>query len=222
MPDRAVVALDIGVLLRLTGLDVLDGDALFLGPFSSLPLMYSGPLSTLMVPGLPRHSMILSRLRMTRSAGSEKSTSMPSPSRLKSSSTFSSRNCRPSPSRSAMKSIDQVMLGASGTASSIGFVPLQPLAGLDPQVQFQRAIDAVDAFVVPGMALHVAQVQETQAEPPGLAGIGQPDQQIGDLFVLVLQLRAVAIAGLADPEGPAGQRDADPRRATAFSAISRR
>lgn len=31
----------------------------------------------------------------------------------------------------------------------IRFVPLQPLAGFDPQVQFQRAIDAVDAFVVP-------------------------------------------------------------------------
>ena len=31
VPDRAVVALDIGVLLELAGLDVLDGDAAFLG-----------------------------------------------------------------------------------------------------------------------------------------------------------------------------------------------
>ncbi len=30
--------------------------------------MYSGPLSTRMELGLPRHSMILSKLRMTRSA----------------------------------------------------------------------------------------------------------------------------------------------------------
>jgi len=59
-----------------------------------------------MVPGFPRHSMILFRVRITRSAGSEKSISMPKPSRLKSSSTFSSRNWRPSPSRSAMKSMD--------------------------------------------------------------------------------------------------------------------
>lgn len=31
-----------------------------------------------------------------------------------------------------------------------------------------------------------------------------------DLLVLVLQLRAVAITGLANPEGPAGQRNANP------------
>ena len=36
MPDSAVVALDIGVLLGLSGLDVLDGDALFLGPDQQL------------------------------------------------------------------------------------------------------------------------------------------------------------------------------------------
>ena len=33
MPDSAVIALDIGVLLRLAGLDVQDGDPLFLSPF---------------------------------------------------------------------------------------------------------------------------------------------------------------------------------------------
>ena len=54
---------------------------------------------------------------------------------------------------------------------------------------------------------HVAQMQETQAEPPGFAGIRQTGQQIGDLFVLGTQLRPIAIAGLADPEGPAGQGD---------------
>lgn len=55
------------------------------------------------------------------------------------------------------------------------------------------------------MARHLAQVQETQAKAPGLAGIGQPDQQIGNLCVLGTMLRAVAITGLADPEGPTGQ-----------------
>ena len=76
----------------------------------------------------------------------------------------------------------------------IGLVPFQPFPGLDPQVQLKRALDATDAFVVPRMTLHVAQMQETQAKPPGLAGIGQTDQQIGDLLVLGLQLRAIAIA----------------------------
>ena len=46
--------------------------------------------------------MIRLRLRITRSAGKEKSTSMPSPSRLKSSSTFNSRNARPSIARQCM------------------------------------------------------------------------------------------------------------------------
>ncbi len=36
MPDGAVVALDGGVVLRLAGLDVLNGDAPFLGPYHKL------------------------------------------------------------------------------------------------------------------------------------------------------------------------------------------
>ena len=108
----------------------------FSARFSSVSLIYAGPVSTRTVPGLPRHSMILSKyeegqktiweivfptIGMTLSAGKEKSTSMPSPSRLKSSGTFSNRNALPSPRRSAMKSIDQVMFGASGTANASGF-----------------------------------------------------------------------------------------------------
>ena len=74
-------------------------------------------------------------LRGKRSPGSfsrrsEKSTALPGPSRLKSSSTFNSRNARPSPSRSAMKSIDQVMFGASGTARASGLSRFSRLRGL--------------------------------------------------------------------------------------------
>ena len=36
MPNRAVVALDAGVLLGLSGLDVLDGSFRFLVPFQQL------------------------------------------------------------------------------------------------------------------------------------------------------------------------------------------
>jgi hypothetical protein len=91
----------------------------------------------------------------------------------------------------------------------VGFVPLQPLAGLDPQVQFQLAVDAVNAFVVPRMTSDVAQVQETQPEPLGLPGVRQADQKIRDFLVLGAQLWAITIAGLADTKGPAGQRNAD-------------
>jgi hypothetical protein len=41
-----------------------------------------------MAAGLPRYSMILSMARMTRAAGNDKSASIVSPSRLKSSSTL--------------------------------------------------------------------------------------------------------------------------------------
>ena len=78
----------------------------------------------------------------------------------------------------------------------IQFVPFQPFPRFEPQVQFQRAVDAIDALMVPWVPFDVAQMKETQTKTPSLAGIGQPDQQIGDLFVLVLQLRAVAITGV--------------------------
>ena len=46
VPHRAVVAFNIGVLLRIAGLDIIKPDDLAAPPsFSSVPLMYSGPLS---------------------------------------------------------------------------------------------------------------------------------------------------------------------------------
>ena len=62
-------------------------------PFAGLSLL---ALHRRIDCGLPRHSMIRSSVRTTRADGSEKSTSMPRPSRLKSSITFSSRKLRPS------------------------------------------------------------------------------------------------------------------------------
>jgi len=43
----------------------------------------------------------------------------------------------------------------------VGLVPFQPFARFDPQVQFQFAIDAVNAFMVPCVPLDVAQMQDT-------------------------------------------------------------
>jgi len=57
VPDGAVPTLDLGVLLRLTGLDMLDGNPMHLNPFHPFPgrvirstilkerfsLMYPGP-----------------------------------------------------------------------------------------------------------------------------------------------------------------------------------
>src|SRR5690606_24264506 len=43
-----------------------------------------------------------------------------------------------------------------------------------------------------------------------------PDEEIGDLFVLLVQLGAVTIAGLADLEGAAGERNAHPSQRHCF------
>jgi hypothetical protein len=93
-------------------------------------LMYSGPLSQRIAFGLPRHSMILSSDLITRSDGSEKSTSIPKPSRLKSSMTLNRRMLRPSASWSCMKSIDQLWLIAVGTANGSGFSRTKRWRGL--------------------------------------------------------------------------------------------
>ena len=51
--------------------------------------------------------------------------------------------------------------------------PHQPMAWLDTQVQFQLAIDPVDALLVPLKLLHIAQIQETQAEALVALVVGQ-------------------------------------------------
>ena len=130
LPDYSVVAFETGVLLRLAGLDVQDGNPLFPSPLQQLATDGFRAIVDPMMSGLPRRPMIRLMLRITRSEGSERSTSMPSPSPLKSSCTFSSRNARPSPNRSAMKSIDQVVLRATGTASASGLSRFSRFRGL--------------------------------------------------------------------------------------------
>jgi len=76
----------------------------------SLLEMNSGPLSTLILCGLPRHWIVCSSMRTTRSAGSEVSISIANASRLKSSSKFSVLNFLPLRSAALIKSIDQLIL----------------------------------------------------------------------------------------------------------------
>ena len=90
---------------------------------------------------------------MTLSAGREKSTSMPSPSRLKSFSTFNRRNARPS---TALQCMFTCMRG-TGTIrhevhrprhvrrarhrQCIGLVPFQAFARLNAQIQLRFAVE---------------------------------------------------------------------------------
>src|SRR5476651_516233 len=79
------------------------------------------------------------------------------------------------------------------------------MARLDPQVQFQLAIDPVDALVIPFETLHVAQIQEAQAEAPVALVVSQAYQPVGHDSVFRVELGAIAIAGLTDAKRLAGQ-----------------
>ena len=91
----------------------------------------------------------------------------------------------------------------------LGSFPHQALPGLDPEIQLQLAIDAVNPLVVPAKALDVAQIEKTQAETPCLPGRRQAQQPVGNLLVLTVELASITIARLAYPERPAGERHAD-------------
>jgi hypothetical protein len=63
-------------------------------------------------------------------------------------------------------------------------LPNDPLSRLDPQVQFQLAVNAIYPFVIPSVALHVAQIQKAQPESPVALVVGQTDQVVGDFDIL--------------------------------------
>lgn len=130
MPDCAVVTVYGGVLLRLVWLDVRKDDVMFLSPFKQRLTNVSGAVVDADRPGLAAPLNDVVEASDNRSAGREKSTSIFKPSRLKSSSTFSSRNARPSASRSAMKSIDQVTFNLSSPARASGTSRFSRLRGV--------------------------------------------------------------------------------------------
>ena len=72
------------------------------------------------------------------------------------------------------------------------------------------------------MPLDIPHVQETQAEAPGLLHPRQPEQQVGDLLVLVIAIRAVPIASLATSNARQASAMLTPFIATALTANSRR
>ena len=138
--------------------------------------MYSGPLSTRIVPGFPRHSM-WRRVRK-RSGGSFPRRRIKAPDHTLSRQGKVDLYAQPfavevikhvqQPERTAIhcpagecahspRGAQPVgheihglgHIGRVRDGQHIGFVPFQPIAGLDPQVQFQRAVNPVNAFVVP-------------------------------------------------------------------------
>ena len=74
------------------------------------------------------------------------------------------------------------------------------MSWLDPQVQFQLAIDPVDALVIPFKTLHVAQRQEARAEAPVALLVGQAHQPVSHDSIFCVELGTIAIAGLAEAD----------------------
>lgn len=78
----------------------------------------------------------------------------------------------------------------------------------DLHEQIDQAV--MQAYVWPGT------LEKAKAEASVLLRPRQPDQEIGDLLVLVVQLGAVTIAGLADTKGAAGECNAHPAQRHRF------
>jgi len=73
MPEGAIEAFDVGVLIWLARLDVVELHSLIRHQAINTWDRYSGPLSTRIASGLPRHSTSRSSVRTTRVSGIEAS-----------------------------------------------------------------------------------------------------------------------------------------------------
>ena len=181
MPDGAVVALDVGVMLAMAGLDVLDGNAPTRGPDQQLA---TGLFRAVLYP----YCAGLAAPLDDRVKASDDPLCWQREVDLEAQSFAVEviQHVQQSKLAAIAEAISHEIprLGQVGRVwhgQGVMFIALQSLAGFDAQVKLQRAIDPIDPLVIPTVPLDVAQVQETQGEPPGLAGIGQPGQQIGDL-----------------------------------------
>ena len=66
----------------------------------------------------------------------------------------------------------------------LGLLPYDPLSRLDPQIEFEFAINAIHPLAIPSVALHVTQVQKAQPESPVALVVGQTEQVVGDFDIL--------------------------------------
>ena len=158
MSYRAIVTLDVGVVLRLSRLDVFDVNAPCLSPcleqttdvfwavIDTNDLRRAAPLDDLVQAAYDTHSwqrevhfdtQPLTVVIVQHIEGSELATICK---------LILHEVHRPS------------MVGDLWHRQRVWLMPLQPLSWPDTQVQLQLTVDPVHAFVVPLKALHVAQI----------------------------------------------------------------
>ena len=85
-----------------------------------------------------------------------------------------------------------------GDCQRLRHFPNDALFRLDSKVQLQIAVDPVDPLVIPSEPLDVSQKKVAKSETPVLLVVGQTDQPVSNLGVLVRELRLIPIAVLAD------------------------
>ena len=186
MPDGSIVAFNICVLLRLSELTVLDSDTLLLGPYSKL---LADVLRAIVAPDCARFAAPFDDAVQAADdplCGQREVNLDPQTLTVE-----VVQDIQQPKSPAVAEAIRHKVhgpghIGRVWHRQGIRLLPFQPLSGLDPQVQFQLAVDPIDAFMVPGVTFDVPQMQETQAKSPCLTRVCQPRQQIGNHLVLVL------------------------------------
>jgi hypothetical protein len=148
MPDGSVVTLDVGVLLRLAGLDMLDGNPMFIGPFRQLVTDVFGAIVDPNGAGL--------------------TAPFDDPIKASDHTLGGQRKVDLDAEALTVKIIQDVQQPKGTTIAEpvghkihlpgyircfwhrqrIGLVPLQPFTRFDPKVQFKLAVDPVNPFVV--------------------------------------------------------------------------
>jgi hypothetical protein len=207
VPDDSVVAFDVGILLRLAWLDVLDGNT----PTFSLSQQLPADIFRAIVhPDCQRRAPPFNDLV----EGAD------DPCRRQREVNFNAKAF-------AVEVIHHIQQPeAAHIFKAICHSPLttpcwadqerprllaSPASGASsayPHIELQLTVNPVHSLVVPAMALHVAQIQKAQAKAPGPSHLRQANQQISNPLILLIQLGPVTIAGLADTECPAGNRNA--------------
>ena len=87
---------------------------------------------------------------------------------------------------------------------------------LNEQIQFQFAVNPTYTFMVPSEPFHIMQIQRAQPATPVLTRLGQSNQPILNLFILISQQRHISLTTLADRECTACQRNANTTRSDCF------
>jgi hypothetical protein len=102
------------------------------------------------------------------------------------------------------------LIGSGRHDQRLRFIQFQPCLGLEPREQRQFTGGPADAFVLPTIALHVAQIEEAQAKALiSLLG-GQAFPPIRDRFTLVVGRGTLSIIRFTGLKRPTRQRNAEP------------